>query len=218
MNRQVAEAARPRWNEHGVQKWLVCSAVAGSVLVLAEQHLRATVDSGNQLNPESSVPEAKLRQAPLTIASSTVGRFSKGYSWYLSVNSAGQAQLTIDTSPTPVRRTFVVSSEQLAELRKVLLDERFFELKEEYGEVVPDGSIRTVTVTVGDETRSVRLHFLMNWAQNDRTKLREPCRAVRVGLVIRKWFDDAEAVDLRKYDKIILEAVEKEEKSNDSND
>ena len=34
--------------------------------------------------------------SPLTIAVSSVGNFAKGGPWYLSVNSAGKAELTIE--------------------------------------------------------------------------------------------------------------------------
>ena len=36
-----------------------------------------------------------------------------------------------------------------------------FELADEYGERVPDGSTRTLTVTAGDVTKTVRVRFLM---------------------------------------------------------
>jgi hypothetical protein len=42
---------------------------------------------------------------------------------------------------------------------------------------------------------------------NDPEKLHEPSRAIRVLQLIRNWFDDLEAVDLRKYDRVVLEAT-----------
>jgi hypothetical protein len=53
------------------------------------------------------------------------------------------------------------------------------------------------------------LRFLMNWVHYDVAKLEEPARAIRVLNVIRGWFDDAEAVDLRKYDRMVLDAVDR---------
>src|SRR5687767_10627862 len=114
------------------------------------------------------VTAAQLKDAPLTISVSTVGSFAKGRSWHLSVNSAGQAELTINTFPEPTRRQFQVTKEQLAEFRKALLDERFFELAGEYGERVPDGSEKVITVTAGRHSHSVKIHFLMNWVQTDK--------------------------------------------------
>ncbi|HMC63483.1 MAG TPA: hypothetical protein VKI65_00940 [Gemmataceae bacterium] len=150
----------------------------------------------------------QLENDPLTIAASTVGAFGKGRSWYLSMNSAGQAELTIETYPERTRRQFQVSKEKLAALRKALRQEKFFDLSGEYGEQVPDSSTTTLTVTAGDHTKALKLHFLMNWAvSRDKARLREPARAVRVMLLIRNWFTDAEAVDLRKYHQMVLDAV-----------
>src|SRR5690242_19294770 len=95
---------------------------------------------------KSAVTAAQLQDAPLTISISTVGRFAKGHSWHLSVNSAGQAKLTIDTFPDRTRKQFRVSKEQLAEFRTALAEERLFELDAEYGHLVPDGSEDSVTV------------------------------------------------------------------------
>jgi hypothetical protein len=154
----------------------------------------------------------QLENDPITIAVSTVGRFGDGQSWYLSVNSSGQAQLTIETFPEPTHREFHVPADRMKDLRQALLTEQFFDLKDEYGELVPDGSTDTITVIAGDEAKSVKLHFLGNWVNHEdvkvRDKLREPARAIRVLLLIRDWFDDAEAVDLRRYDRRVVEVAE----------
>jgi hypothetical protein len=144
---------------------------------------------------------------PLSIAVSTVGDFAMGESWYLSVDSTGQAELTISTLPEKTRRRFEISDAQLAELVAALEKERFFDLKDDYGDLVPDGSTETVTIVRGDQAKTVRVHFLMNWVHSDQAKLREPSRAVRILMLIRSWFNDAEAVDLTRYDQMVLNAV-----------
>jgi hypothetical protein len=154
---------------------------------------------------KSAVTTEQLENVPLTIAVSTVGRFAKGHSWHLSVNSAGQADLTIDTFPDCTRKQFQVSEEQLAEFRKALAEERFFELAGEYGQRVPDGSEDSVTVAAGPHANTVKVHFLMNWVRTDKARLREPARAVRLLALVRGWFDEAEAVDQRKYDRMVLD-------------
>jgi hypothetical protein len=190
-----------------MQRSSIPLACVGCLLLITGPGCLATATKTTRLEPERTVTLPEARDEPLTIAMSTVGRFSEGYSWYLSMNSAGQAQLTIHTFPQPTRREFAVSVEQLASLRKVLKDERFFELADEYGEIVPDGSTDTITVTAGQVTRCAKVHYLMNWVYSDHAKLREPSRAVRVGLEIRNWFDDAKAVDLRKFDQMVLDAA-----------
>ena len=144
---------------------------------------------------------------PMTVAASCVGRFAKGHSWYLSVNSAGEAELTIAARPQQTHRKFVVPRQKLMEVRRAVEDERFLELTDEHGERVADGSTKMVTVTVGQRSKSVKLLYLMNWVQNDKAKLREPSRAVRVLMLIRDWFDDADAVDLRRFDRMVLDAA-----------
>ena len=154
----------------------------------------------------------EIQNGPIAIAASTVGRFADGHSWQLSVNSSGHAELTIDTFSEKTHRQFQVSEEQMQALRKLLLTERFFDLKSHYGERVPDGSTRTITVTAGDQSKSVKLFFLMNWVNDEdaevRKRLREPARAIRILSLIRSWFSDSEAVDLGRYDRMVIEAVE----------
>jgi hypothetical protein len=154
------------------------------------------------------VAAAESGDEPLTLAVSCVGRFAKGRPWYLSVNSAGKAELTIDTPGGPVRRQFDVPKERLAALRKALADEAFFDLADEYGQHVPDGGVQTLTVTLGGRTRSVKVRYLMNWVTaNEKAKLREPSRAVRLLVLVRGWFDAPEAADLRPYERKVLEAA-----------
>jgi hypothetical protein len=177
--------------------------------------LVAVCAAGGCETPKPVVTPAQLEDAPLTISVSTVGVFANGRPWDLSVNSAGQAELTIGTSPLPVsaardpiRKQFQVSKEQMAEFRKALADEKFFELAGEYGERVPDGSEQVVTVAAGRHANTVRVHFLGNWlAAKDKAKLREPARAVRLLVLVRGWFDEAEAVDHREWDRRVLDVA-----------
>ena len=155
--------------------------------------------------PAAAAEGDHLPAGPMTIAASCVGRFSAGWSWHLSVNSAGQAEVTVWGQP----QRFVVAAEDMAALRAVLNRERFFDLANEYGEQVPDGSVQTLTVTIGHRTRSVSVHYLMNWVRSDPQKLREPSRAVRCIMLIRGWIDHPDAVDLRRYDQMVLDAAPK---------
>jgi hypothetical protein len=177
--------------------------------------LGAIFAAGGCEAPKPAVTAAQLEDAPLTISVSTVGVFAKGRPWHLSVNSAGQAELTINKSPLPIgasgeviRKQFQVTKEQLGEFRKALAEERFFDLAGEYGQRVPDGSEQVVTVAAGRHANTVRIHFLMNRvASKDKAKLREPARAVRLLVLVRGWFDEAEAVDLREFGRAVLDAA-----------
>ena len=176
--------------------------------------LAAAFVAGGCEAPKPAGAPAQIDDTPLTISVSTLGRFAEGRPWDLSVNSAGQAELTIGISPRPgaardpIRKQFQVTKEQLAEFRKALADERFFELAGDYGQRVPDDSEQVLTVSAGGQATTVRVHFLANWiAAKDRAKLRDPARAVRLLVLVRGWFDAAEAVDLRESGQAVLDTA-----------
>ena len=151
--------------------------------------------------------DVAIRKMPLTISASEVGRFATGYSWHLSVNSAGQADLTIDDRRKGRIRQFIVNDKQLNHLRELLIFHSFFSMDDEYGKIVPDGSTRTITITVGDFTKTVRIHYLMNWQIHDRPKLRDPVRTLHVWMLIRNWFHFPEAADTRRYDQMVVDSL-----------
>src|SRR5262245_14582420 len=156
--------------------------------------------SCGQPGPDKPVapPRQLLETAPLTVAASNVGDYANGRSWHLSVNSAGKAELTVESDPGPVRVSFTVPERSLTELRKALIEQRFFELNDEYGEHVLCGGVYALTVTAGADSRSVKVYFLGNWENNgELAKLREPARALRLLVLLRSWFDHADAFDLR---------------------
>ena len=168
--------------------------------------------SEQSTGPTNARSEPTLRQIehdPLTIAASEVGMFQKGHSWELHVDPTGKASLKIWSSPDDKKRDFQLSQNQIDELRKSLAKEQFFELSNEYGGLVSDGSTTTLTVSVGKSTKSVVLRYF--WIEDGAEKLREPARAMRVLNVIRGWFNDPEAVDLRKYDRRVLDAAARSE-------
>jgi hypothetical protein len=184
---------------------IIASALSPFTLVFSAEAIRKLAGS-----------ESELKDVPLTIVASDVGSFGGGiYSWSLSVNSAGQAELTIETRPKRTSKRFDVPKERMDEFRKALIEERFFELEREYGEVVPDGSTQTITVVTGQRiwlvdphSSTVQIHYLWNW-RDDKAKLREPSRAVRLMVMVRGWFVDERAVDHRKWDEMVLAAVKK---------
>jgi hypothetical protein len=178
------------------------------IVILVAMVGAVSAHGASSSQPASSVPAAKIQSEPLTIAMNVVGRFAHGDGWSLHVNPAGDAELTIQTYPQKTRRQFKVSNEQLAQLRQALVDTAFFDLRDAYGQEVVDGSTTTLAISVGEVTREVRLKFLMNWVAHEPERLREPARALRVTTTIRGWFDDPAAVDLRKYDAMVIHAAE----------
>ncbi len=186
---------------------LLLLPLAGVAAVYSTAYLIEFARTDNGITPAQAAYE--IRRDPLTIAVSKMANV-EGHTWYLSVNSAGKAELTIHTYPTETRRQFDISPEQLANLRKCLLEERFFDLDDEYGDLVVDVAWETITVTAGDETKTVRLRFLMNWVLNDKKRLHDPARAVRVLLIVLGWIDDPVIDDIRQSYEKILEAAQEE--------
>jgi hypothetical protein len=93
--------------------WLACGFVMAIVFMAASK------------SREPKVSAVELENAPLALEVSTVGRFAEGRSWHLSVNSAGSAELTINTFPESTHKRFQATEEQLAKFRKALREERF---------------------------------------------------------------------------------------------
>jgi hypothetical protein len=158
-------------------------------------------DGVQQLQPAATLDHQ------VSITASTTGRFREGFSWNLSVNSAGRAHLVVDSRPATKSREFTVSTAQIQELLEVMRTERFFELKGPYGEEIPDGSTRVLTIVDGGIANTVSIGYLMGWVLNAPRKLKEPARAVRVFRTVRSWFKDSEAVDLTRFDDRVLETV-----------
>jgi hypothetical protein len=143
---------------------------------------------------------------PITVAASCLGSFSHGNSWYLSVNSARQAELTIVTHKDIVSR-FEISGQQWADFRNALEKEAFFDLADDFGMPVVDGSTRTLTVTVGDKSKTIHIEYLHS-EHAPADQLREMARMLRIVMMVRGWITDPEAVDLLTYDRMIIKKAE----------
>jgi hypothetical protein len=162
-------------------------------------------------SPPRAPNDYLIRNAPLTISCSEVGHYAVHYSWHLSVNSAGQGVLEIEKPRDPVRVSLQLSDKQIRAFREQLISHDFFSLDPDYGDKVPDGSTKTVTVVAGDRAKTVRIHFLMNMAQtfSARAKLQEAGRALRLWTAVREWVDHPEAVDSRQYNQRVLSLLER---------
>lgn len=152
-----------------------------------------------------------LEQESLSISISTKGDFGgKRYSWCLTMNPQRKAKLVIYAYHKRIVRFFTVSKSKIENLKRVIAKERFFELRDSYGENVLDSSVDTMRIVWRKKAKTVNILYLMNWVHSNPGKLQEPARAIRVFHVIRGWFNDPQAVDLRRYDKIVLDAADKQ--------
>jgi hypothetical protein len=177
-------------------------AVVAALCLVVSSCTNASADE-----QKPAVTERQVQHCPITMSGSCLGYFGrKPCGWYLSVNSAGEAELTLQDGQN-TRRQFKVSPEQQRALQKAILDEKFFDLSEDHGDLVVDGSTRTLTICVGHMVKTVRVHYLMNGGKGDAATLREPARALRLLMLVRSWIVDPDAVDLTKYDQKVLDAA-----------
>lgn len=141
--------------------------------------------------------------APLSVSLSAIGYV---YEWNLDVDARGDAQVS-EVLQSPKISKFKVLPIQLAELKQTVVTERFFELGDEYGDRVPNGSTINIKITQGKVCKSVSLLYLKNWEQEGNKKLPEARRAERILSLLMKWKNDAS-----QKDKIISIAIEKAKK------
>ena len=160
---------------------------------------------------KTSVPNnEQILNDSITISASNVGNFAKGFEWHLSVNAKGQAVVTIHSHPQRKTRQFQLSEKQLSSFRRLIVETKFFQLKSRYGDVVPSGNSKLVTITIGQFTHSVRLDYLSS--SNPSFAKEEAAQSVKVILAVRNWFDDLEAFDHRPYSKNFLKKLARQKK------
>jgi len=190
-------------------KWLLILCVLFLPLLVACATQESTPEIGSTTNEVTEQPAPQNIDesgAVITLRLDIDGAFADGWPWTLEMGADRNAKLTIHAFPDKIRRSFHVTQEQIDELATVLVAERYFELNNAYGELVPDGGSQTIMVTLGEQSNTVELNYFMNWANYEPERLPEPARGVSVWMHIRQWFDDAEAVNLKRYDQMVVDA------------
>jgi hypothetical protein len=161
----------------------------------------ALTDRALELTPAGA--DRILEEEPLTIVFRKVserGVFDGSPdTWNWSINSAGEGELTIDFTanlakrvlPKTTRQAFKLSAGQMTAIRKVLRQERFAQLKKEYGPWVIHGGWSTLTIIAGEHlNKTVRFGSVWTWASSsEKDKLAQRAAAARV------WIKICEAVD-----------------------
>lgn len=149
--------------------------------------------------------EDEYLDGPMTIAVSLTLPFKRAGYWYLSVNSEGKAAVTISTEKEDAIVRFDVTPGELLKLRKALKSQRFFELRDTYGDSQADdplGPSLQIAITIGKRTKAVAI---LKMTDEEMAEVKQDiCRILRIELITRNWFDDLRAVDLRAYSKKFL--------------
>jgi hypothetical protein len=147
---------------------------------------------------------AQLRHLPITVTLSDDGGMRVSDSWFATVNSAGAGLLEIRDLDSPERADFTVSESQFTQLREAMIAEHFFALPDEVGDAVPDAPTETITVVLGQYSKTVRIQYLGNLANvpphiSSRQPQLEAARTLRVWLLARAWVNHPRASDSSQY-------------------
>jgi len=140
-----------------------------------------------KFDPKKGI-ESQIENRPITISVSEIGLFAQGSPWYLSINSAGQGELTLLSFPKWIKQKFEVSEKNWLVVRDTLRNEQFFQLADEQGARFPDFPITTISVTVGDLNKTIKFYSLIA-PGNDQNKRRQIERTHRIFKMFRSWID-----------------------------
>jgi hypothetical protein len=180
---------------------LLCVILAARVAVVRSA---ATGSTEQEPRPTPATADFILEDAPLTIVFSKVTEAAvfngQPNGWCWSINSAGQAELTVSITPNvakltsskAIRKELKLSVQQMAAIRKSLRDGRFFHLKGDYGPCIIHGGWTTLTVVAGLLTKSVRFHSSWAWVSDLK---RERAALVEAAPAVRIWLKVCEVVD-----------------------
>lgn len=179
---------------------LITFALAGAVGVLE-------LTSAEESN-EARMAENRLQSFPLTIAVSWHGPTNipgRMPMWFLSINSAGEGELTSRITEDDTQVSFKVSPKAMAAFRVNLVKDRFFELKDKYGDIRIHGSTVYITIVCGEFTKRVQIEdFGRALREGDGKSLREGSRAVRCAIVAADLYGEKLSASLKNEFKEVL--------------
>jgi hypothetical protein len=126
------------------------------------------------------------------------GRFSKGYSWALTIDGDGQAILRVKLPSRDLVRKLSIR-QGLQTIEKEIAKQGFFELPATMGRLVADGSTRKLTVETKQQEKTITIRYIWETDLNKDTR-----RALLLWDVIRGTFDEPQAFDSRPFDRAVL--------------
>ncbi len=112
-------------------------------------------------------------------------------SWQLTLKDPGEAKLLSYKRINEGEQPVVISLARLSTLRSIIENERFFELREQYGQMPVDGPERRMTIRQGGKAKKVTVYSVRQ--DLSKREAAEVDRAMRVWFTIRDCFQDADA-------------------------
>jgi hypothetical protein len=145
----------------------------------------------------------------ISISMSVYGKFGEAYAWELAIADDGTSKLTVKGFGLPHQtfppQTFRISAAKVDQLRELLRQERFFDLRKSYEVSDPDSNTALITARLGFRRKTVELRIF----RDDDSHRDEIRRAVRVYTFLRGLLDHRDAVHfLRRYKMILKDPLE----------
>lgn len=154
----------------------------------------------------NQMPSSSAIDLPITISASAAGGMQFHKSWFLSVNSEGDAVLTIDMLE-PKGFKFSVSKERLRRIQKLVQTGRFSTNPMWIGRGSPDDVICSLTITRGGRTWMFTYQSVSDYSKDSET-VEQIRRAYALRHEVRGWLDElndtVEFLDMREHDRIVL--------------
>lgn len=139
--------------------------------------------------------------SPVTIAASCFGDFDEKSSWHLSIASSGIGEATVLTQPEVKRYEVSLSSHEMRELRKAGEVTFSDNLLDEYGVAVPSAPVRSLTITIGSESKFVRIRSLLPALENaSNAELKHMLFLISLFKLLQSKLDDTDAANFETDD------------------
>ena len=127
--------------------------------------------------------------------------------WSLEINDPGAKTLLLYSDIQAGAKAIVVTPKQIAAVREALSHERFFDLKDSYGEMLLHGPERTIEIWMGGQHKRVEILTISPDMKIPATERQEIGRALRVWATIRGCFGAPGALDSRSEDQEFLSTI-----------
>jgi hypothetical protein len=129
--------------------------------------------------------------------------------WRLRINERGVSKLLLFSRIEKGEQPLVVPQGRIAALREAVRRERFFDLKESYGEMPVDGPERRMEIWDNGRHKKVEILTIRPGKMLAATDRLELGRALRVWMAIRDCFEAPGALDSRAEDRKFLSALKR---------
>lgn len=149
----------------------------------------------------SPISDGPVKMEQISIEATHEGMFTAGTAWSIQIDGNGNAHLSLHGTKTS-ERDIKISPERLSEFKECLDQEKYFDLPEQVGLVVPSGGKRRLVIRLRGKEHSVTINYL-NLKELKDVEIPTARRAARIWASLRGLFDDRDAFDIRPYEESV---------------